>query len=71
MQSDAPKTTLRGDLDRMSAESFWRGERSAFELYRELVVIAQNRSHQEAADFLALVLSGFRPYLKPIENTYD
>lgn len=59
--------TLRSELDYMAAEAFWRGERSARELYSELYCIAQNRSHKEAADFLELVLSGFRPYLKLIE----
>ena len=52
--------TLRDDLDYQSAETFWRGERSARELYTELVYIAQYRSHKEAAYFLELILDGFR-----------
>jgi hypothetical protein len=52
---------MLGEFDKMSAKLYWRGERGARELYAELYFIAQNQSHKEAADFLELVMSGFRP----------
>ncbi len=50
--------SLRQALDHMAAESVWNGETSARQLYNQLICLAQQRSHKEAADFLELVLSG-------------